>query len=195
MRLELTDPNLPATNLPTPASTKTSYIPTCPVYMACMAELAKVRDTKWITPKPRAPALPPTPEEKKKAKADADAKKAQAKKAEADAIAKKAQAEAKKSDRPSLAARKAEANIPVASQQTFPQDLGVFAVQDAPASVVPEEQIELPVVDVNARSELIADARASLRAFLDKVKRLNPDEFNLGLDGLEDWLENGNGEL
>ena len=195
VRLELTDPSLPATSLPTPASTKTSYIPTCPVYMACMAELAKVRDTKWITPKPRAPALPPTPEEKKKAKADADAKKAQAKKAEAEAIAKKAEAEAKKSARPSLAARKAEANIPDAGQQTFPQDLGVFAVQDAPASVTSEEQVDVPVADINPRSELLADVRASLRVFLDKVKRLSTEEFNLGLDGLEDWLENGNGEL
>ena len=198
VRLELTDPNLPATSLPTPASTKTSYIPTCPVYMACMAALAKVRDTKWITPKPRTPALPPTAEDKKKAKAQAEANKV---KAAAEAEAKKAKAaadaEAKKSTRPSLAARKAEANIPVACQQTFPEDLGLFAVHDVPASVTSEDRIELPMADANSRDKLIADARASLRVFLEKVKKLSPDDFDLGLDGLEDWLENGttSGEL
>jgi len=193
IKVGLVDPTLPETEKPTPASTKTSYIPTCPVYMACRAALVKVRDNKWITDKPRKPAMAPTPEEKKaKAKADAEAKKVanEAKKAKA-----KADAEAKKSVRPSLAARKAEANIPDAGQQTFPEDLKLLAVHDAPTNAASEEQIELPVVDVNPRSDLLADVRASLRVFLDKVKKLSPDEFNLGLDGLEDWLENGNGEL
>ena len=197
IKVGLVDPTLPETEKPTPASTKTSYIPTCPIYIACRAALVKVRDNKWITDKPRKPAMAPTPEEKKKAAADkAAAKKAEAK-VKADAAAKKAEAEAKKSARPSLAARKAEANIPVACQQTFPEDLGLFTVHDVPASVASEDRVELPMADVNSRDKLIADARASLRVFLEKVKRLSPDDFDLGLDGLEDWLENGttSGEL
>ena len=53
------------------------------------------------------------------------------------------------------------------------------------------------MADANSRDKLIADARASLRVFLEKVKKLSPDDFDLGLDGLEDWLENGttSGEL
>jgi hypothetical protein len=77
----LADPRKPVTCLPTPAATKTAYRAQCPIYLACRAELKKIRgnDNNWVCYPARIPSrgiaapqleAPPAPkkETKKKSK-------------------------------------------------------------------------------------------------------------------------------
>lgn len=90
----------------------------------------------------------------------------------------------------------------IEGQQTFPDDLRGFSITTTPVAEPPPAVVDVPtaeplpvapepVMPQSSRQALIAQGQALLRAFLDHAKLLTPEEFPIGTDGLEDWVENG----